>query len=98
MSTMKRELEKRENEVQIYQSKLRLFFKEQQCYFAQENWSVLKNRYVPVELIGTGGFAEVYKGMDIDPTRMSHVAIKVANPPSNLSESGLGNFLKHFER
>ena len=38
-------------------------------------WPLLKNRFQPLRLIGSGGFAEVYLGLDCETYHQ--VAIKI---------------------
>lgn len=96
INDIKAELLMREKEIARYKDRLRLFLKEEQCQMAKEGWPLLKNKYLPLELIGTGGFGEVYKGFDFE--RLGDVAIKISLPDSRLSPSALENFLKHLRR
>ena len=43
---------------------------ELKCYYAEEKWPIVKDslgyeRYVTLELVGKGGFGEVYKCYDL---------------------------------
>lgn len=45
---------------------------------AKRNWPVLNNRYLTLELIGVGGFGEVYKAFDLET--LDSTAIKISLP------------------
>lgn len=79
-----------------YKERLKLYFKEQQCQMTKEDWPLLKNRYLPLELIGSGGFGEVYKGFDVE--KLCDIAIKISVPDSRHSPSTQEVFLKHLKR
>lgn len=83
-------------EVEKYQDRIKVASKEQQCQLAKEKWPLLKNKYLPLELIGTGGFGEVYKGFDID--KLQDVAIKISLPDPRLSLAAHENLIKHLKR
>ncbi|CAM6001119.1 unnamed protein product [Sphagnum balticum] len=53
-------------------------------------------RYLPLELIGCGGFGEVYRGFDIE--RCQDVAIKMNILDSKYSTEALENLYKHLKR
>jgi tousled-like kinase len=48
-----------------YKSLLKNAYEEKTCKFANV-WPALKNRYQVLELIGKGGFSEVYKAYDLE--------------------------------
>lgn len=70
--------------------------REASCQMTKKNWPLLKNRYLTLELIGVGGFGEVYKAIDLET--LTHVAIKLSLP--DRTESPEANFkrLKYIRR
>ena len=48
----------------IYKEKLRLAHEESKCRFANE-WPLLNKKYLVLELLGKGGFSEVYRVYDL---------------------------------
>lgn len=62
---------------------MKLYYKEQDCIFAKDSWPLLKNRYQPLQLIGSGGFGEVYQGYDVEKNQ--DIAIKITSPDSKYS-------------
>lgn len=60
----------------MYKANLKLHSRERSCQLAKLGWPLLHERYLPLELIGVGGFAEVYKAFDLDT--LGHVAVKVS--------------------
>jgi tousled-like kinase len=90
------ELEIREKELEKYKERLKLSYKEDQSQMAKDGWPILKDRYMPLMLIGAGGFGEVYKALDLD--KLANVAIKVNVADSRLSDTAYDNFIKHLNR
>lgn len=39
-------------------------WREKRCYFSEKGWGTFRNRYQVLELIGAGGFGEVYRVYD----------------------------------
>ena len=49
-----------------------------------------------MELIGTGGFGEVYKAFDLEQLR--HVALKLSISDNRFTPTAYENFIKHLDR
>lgn len=60
------------------------------------NFPVLNDRYVLLNLLGRGGFSEVFKAFDL--LRATHVACKIHQLASNWSEEKKRSFIKHAWR
>jgi len=56
----------------------------------------LNDRYVLMNLLGKGGFSEVWRAYDLEKLR--HVAVKIHQLQSSWSDSKKENFLKHITR
>lgn len=60
------------------------------------NYPVVKSRYLLLNLLGRGGFSEVFRAYDFETARF--VACKVHQLASNWSEARKQNFLRHMLR
>lgn len=60
------------------------------------NFSTMNNRYVLLNLLGRGGFSEVYKAFDVKGA--SYVACKIHQLASNWSEEKKKSFIRHAWR
>jgi len=76
-------LETREKEIIVYKDKLKLNDKEKKCQYYLEKWPIIYDRYQTLELLGSGGFGEVYKCFDCHYNRI--VAIKKMDFKTNES-------------
>ena len=76
--------------------RMKLAFKETKCYFAGLSWPVVNGRYQVLELIGTGGFGEVYRVIDLH--NLQHYALKLSIPDPSEDFSQQSNFVKHLLR
>ena len=70
--------------------------KEKGCHYALEGWPIINERYLSLELLGKGGFGEVYKCYDLEGHE--YVAIKIINIGLNMAEEQAENILKHVKR
>ncbi|KNC83527.1 TLK protein kinase [Sphaeroforma arctica JP610] len=61
-----------------------------------KNCPLLHNRYLLLELLGKGGFSEVYKAFDLD--EMRYVACKIHSLVSQWSEEKKYNYSRHATR
>ena len=94
---LQKEIEVRENEVNKYKERQSLKFKEKRSMMFREGWPLLKDRYQPLRLIGDGGFAQVYLGLDCET--YCQVAIKILTlGEKTLSTENYDNAVKHYER
>ena len=57
---------------------------------------VMNKRYLLLELLGKGGFSEVFKALDL--TTFTHVAVKIHQLSSQWSESKKASYVKHSVR
>ena len=57
---------------------------------------ILVNRYLLLELLGKGGFSEVFKALDLQ--EMKEVAVKIHQLSSQWSESKKASYVKHSVR
>ena len=67
--------------------------KEKESCLAKDGWPILQSRYIPLEMIGKGGYAEVYRGFDVKTMR--NVALKVN---LQVRDSIYESFMKHLSR
>lgn len=63
---------------------LKLSALEANCRMARDNWPTLNDRYLTLELLGKGGFSEVYRCFDLKEQahkamKLSHIAASVSN-------------------
>ncbi|RWS19138.1 hypothetical protein B4U80_00212, partial [Leptotrombidium deliense] len=61
-----------------------------------QNYEILNSRYLVLELVGKGGYGEVYKTFDIET--QTFVACKVQKVESSWSTSRKKNYVKHIVR
>jgi serine/threonine protein kinase len=87
LNELKKELENKEREVIEYRERLRLAEKEEKSEYYQNLWPIIYDKYQTLELLGSGGFGEVYKCYDLEKNKI--VAIKRMKFESNISA-------KHF--
>jgi len=59
--------------------------------------SILNNQYLLVQLLGKGGFSEVWKAFDLGP-RLAYVAVKVHQLNDAWSDEKKNNYTKHATR
>ena len=67
--------------------------KEKDSCLAKDGWPMLNSRYIPLEIIGKGGYAEVYKAFDIKS--MKNVALKIN---LQVRDSAYESVIKHLSR
>ena len=53
----------------------------------------MNKRYLLLELLGKGGFSEVFKALDL--STLTHVAVKIHQLSSQWSESKKASYVKH---
>jgi len=78
----------------IYIRELKRVRDEDQSKF--NNFQMLNKRYVVLNLLGKGGFSEVYKAFDIK--EMKEVACKIHQLNSHWNEKKKKNYVKHAMR
>lgn len=88
------ELEKLEKERNIHIRELKRINNEDQSRYNCH--PILSNRYLLLELIGKGGFSEVYKSFDTKELR--YVACKVHQLNKDWKEDKKANYIKHAVR
>lgn len=94
-------MEEKEKEQQVYKERIKLAYKEQSCEYALQGWPLIKDshgneRYQSMELLGKGGFGEVYKCFDLEENDI--VAIKINNIGLDYGQEAAENTLKHVLR
>ncbi len=72
-----KELESHEGYVNMYKEQLKLVEKQANSEYALAGWPIVYDQYQPLELLGKGGFGEVYKCYDLENNQ--YVALKVNN-------------------
>ncbi|KAI6238823.1 BMA-TLK-1, isoform e [Aphelenchoides fujianensis] len=82
----------REKNLHIREMK-RMQYEEQSRF---RNFDLLHNRYLPLSLLGKGGFSEVWKARDLEKNRF--VACKIHHVSKDWSESKKANYVKHAMR
>lgn len=55
----------------------RCYLLEKDCRYAREGWPVVGDRYLTLELLGKGGFSEVYRCYDLEDN--TEKALKLSN-------------------
>lgn len=93
---MKKELESLTIEVNNYKEKLKLADKQEKSTYSKENWPMIYSRYQTLELLGSGGFGQVFKCYDIETNKI--VAIKKIMFDSKVSAKYKDEFFKHVKR
>jgi len=63
---------------------------------AKNKFTVLKDRYLILSILGKGGYSEVYKAYDLESCR--EVACKIHHFDNNWSEQIKDNYIKHAIR
>ena len=59
---------------------------------------ILKERYLPLKLLGRGGFGAAFLAIDRDTPRMRRCVVKQFKPSGDLTQSQLETAQKLFER
>ena len=96
---LKKDFEKLENQKYFYLYEQNLFNQEKICTFSplkKEGLPFLNDRYQIIELIGKGGYSEVYKAYDTQEHK--YVACKLIQLNENWSEQIKQSYLKHTIR
>lgn len=83
LQELKKELESKEREVAEYRERLRLVDKEEKSVYCIQGWPIIYEKYQTLELLGSGGFGEVYKCYDLESSKL--VAIKKMKFDGNIS-------------
>ena len=96
------ELKEKKNRLEIEKSifihEINLYNQENRCTFSQkkEGWPLLGGRYQIVNLLGKGGYSEVYKAYDLE--NHMYVACKLHQLNQNWKEEIKDNYIKHTIR
>ena len=96
------ELKEKKNRLDIEKSilihEINLYNQESRCTFSQkkEGWPLLGGRYQIVNLLGKGGYSEVYKAYDLE--NHMYVACKLHQLNQNWKEEIKDNYIKHTIR
>ena len=96
---LNKDLKNLENKKQIYLYEQNLFNQEKICTFSplkKEGLPFLKERYQIIELIGKGGYSEVYKAYDVQKHQL--VACKLIQLKDNWPEEIKESYIKHTLR
>ena len=93
LNTKLKELEIEKN---IFLLEQKNFLDEEKCIFNKEKYPLLNNRYQILNLLGKGGYSEVYKAFDLQ--EQIYVACKIFSINSNWSNEVIENYLKHTFR
>ena len=67
-------------------------------YFARNRWGVFLGRYVVLELIGYGGFGEVFRGYDVEGGREVAIKLNVVERGEEEGERAFASRVRHIER
>ena len=96
------ELKEKKSRLDIEKSvlihEINLYNQESRCTFSQkkEGWPLLGGRYQIVNLLGKGGYSEVYKAYDLE--NHMYVACKLHQLNQNWKEEIKDNYIKHTIR
>ncbi|CAD8081271.1 unnamed protein product [Paramecium sonneborni] len=94
---LQEELNRLENERQIFLKQLRRQYDEERARFKKFNeYRIIGERYVLLQLLGRGGFSEVYKGYDLK--ELKYVACKIHQLNPDWSVTSKSNYVKHATR
>ncbi|CAD8087120.1 unnamed protein product [Paramecium sonneborni] len=86
-----------ENEKQIFLKQLRRQYDEKRARFKKINeYRTIGERYVLLQLLGKGGFSEVYKGYDLK--ELKYVACKIHQLNPDWSTISKSNYVKYATR
>ncbi len=80
----------------IYKDLVKLSEKEQKSYYAKMGWPLVYDRYQTLELLGSGGFGEVYKCYELETHKI--VALKRVYFTGITDESERQEFIRHVIR
>ena len=98
-SELNKDLKKLENQKHLYLYEQNLFNQEKICTFSplkKEGLPFLNERYQIIELIGKGGYSEVYKAYDVQKHQL--VACKLIQLKENWPEEIKESYIKHTLR
>lgn len=59
----------------MYKDRVKIIEKEMRSMYYKQGWPLVYDRYQTLELLGAGGFGEVYKCYDLETNRF--VALKI---------------------
>ncbi|CAD8067384.1 unnamed protein product [Paramecium primaurelia] len=94
---LQEQLSRLENERQIFIKQLRRQYDEEHARFKKINeYRTIGERYVLLQLLGRGGFSEVYKGYDLK--ELKYVACKIHQLNPDWSVNSKSNYVKHATR
>ncbi|XP_047136271.1 serine/threonine-protein kinase tousled-like 2 isoform X1 [Hydra vulgaris] len=91
---VQQELEKLERERNVHIRELKRINNEDQSRF--NHHPILHDRYLLLQMIGKGGFSEVYKGFDLK--ELHYIACKVHQLNNDWKEDKKANYIKHAVR
>lgn len=91
---LKAEMQHLEGEKASYIRDLKRVRDEEASRFAQH--PVLNERYLLLDMLGRGGFSEVYRALDL--TALQEVAVKIHQLSAQWSEAKKGSYVKHSVR
>ncbi len=100
LSREEKSLNSKLNNLEIEKNKFLLeqrnYLDEEKCFFNKKKYPLLNNRYQILNLLGKGGYSEVYKAFDLQ--EQNYVACKIFTINSNWSNEIIENYLKHTLR
>ena len=98
--SLRDELVQLEREKIVYMNEFRRVRNEESSQYcgvsSKGSYTVLKDRYLLLGILGKGGYSEVYKGFDLE--RCREVAVKIHHFDNNWSDQIKENYIKHATR